>query len=163
MIGVVAKPRSIPRVAAATASALALLVLVLASACSPLPDLGDRIPSRALPPSADTRLGAPLKPRLDRHGGLSGFYALGNGLDAFVARLAFAEYADRSIDVQYYLFHDDRTGRALAAFLLDAADRGVRVRVLLDDMDMNGRDADLASIALHPNIVIDAPELAAPP
>jgi putative cardiolipin synthase len=122
------------------------------TACAQLPDNGDRESSTALEDTADTRLGSTVAPLLDRYPGLSAFHPLGNGLDAFVARLAFARYADRSIDVQYYLFHDDVTGRALTAYLLEAADRGVRVRVLLDDMDMNGRDTGLASLDLHPNI-----------
>jgi putative cardiolipin synthase len=133
---------------------LMVAVLTVLTACSHLPDNNCREASTALAATADTRLGRPLAPLLREHPGLSAFHPLGNGLDAFVARLAFAEYADRSIDVQYYLFHDDLSGRSLTAYLLEAADRGVRVRVLLDDMDMNGRDAGLASIALHPNIEI---------
>jgi len=124
------------------------------AACAGLPDNTNRAYSEALPPTTDTRLGASLAPLQREHEGLSGFHPLGNGVDALVARLAFAEFAERSIDLQYYLFHDDASGRALTAFLLQAADRGVRVRLLIDDMDMNGRDAGLAAIDLHPNVEI---------
>lgn len=95
-----------------------------------------------------------MAPLLAEHPGKSGFLPLSNGLDAFVARLALADTAERTLDVQYYLFHDDATGRLFAAYLLQAADRGVRVRLLLDDMDTGGRDAGLVAIAHHPNIDI---------
>jgi len=102
----------------------------------------------------NTRIGRSVAPLLIEQPGESGFFPLGNGLDAFVARLAMSEAADRTLDVQYYLFHDDATGRLLAGHLLQAADRGVRVRLLLDDMDMGGRDAGLAAVSQHPNIEI---------
>jgi putative cardiolipin synthase len=110
--------------------------------------------SAALQDTDDTRLGRAVASRLAERSGESGFFPLANGLDAFVARLAMAEVAEKSLDVQYYLFHDDPTGRLLAGHLMQAADRGVRVRVLLDDMDMGGRDAGLAAISQHPNIEI---------
>ena len=138
------------RVATVAAGAVALLL----AACSELPTNYPRAVSTRLEVTGATRIGRALAPLLGEAPDTSAFHPLGNGLDAFVARLAFAEAAERSIDVQYYLFHDDLSGRALTAYLLSAADRGVRVRVLLDDMDMNGRDAGLASIALHPNMEI---------
>ena len=101
-----------------------------------------------------SRLGLELAPRLRRHKGLSAFYPLGNGVDALVARLAFIDIADVSIDLQCYLFHSDNSGRLLIHHVLRAADRGVRVRILLDDLDMNGRDEGLAGLALHPRIDI---------
>lgn len=133
---------------------LSVLLATILTACSGLPANEGQEPSEAVTATADTRLGKPIEALLSEHVGLSAFHPLGNGLDAFVARLAFTEFADKSIDVQYYLFHDDLSGRALAAYLLQAADRGVRVRLLLDDMDMNGRDEGLAAIDLHPNIEI---------
>ncbi len=127
---------------------------ILTGGCSTLPTDYQRLPSEAPSDTGETRLGRIIAPRLLEHPGKSGFLPLGNGLDAFVARLALAELADRTLDVQYYLFHDDVTGRLLAAYLVRAADRGVRVRLLIDDMDMGGRDAGLAAIASHPNIEI---------
>ena len=132
---------------------LTVCLALLLSACS-LPSDFQREPTTALTATHDTILAESIAPLLTDKGGQSGVYPLGNGLDAFVARLGVATVAERSIDLQYYLFHDDDTGRLLAAHLLQAADRGVRVRLLLDDMDMAGRDADLASLALHPNISI---------
>lgn len=85
----------------------------------------------------------------DEHTGLM---LLGNSDNALVARLALARLAEYSLDVQYYLFHDDLSGRLLIRELLRAADRGVRVRILVDDMAVWGRDHSLAVISAHKNI-----------
>jgi putative cardiolipin synthase len=79
---------------------------------------------------------------------------LGDGIDAYVARLGLVKAAQKSIDVQYYIWHDDLTGRVLHNQLLEAADRGVRVRILLDDMDTAGKQEMLHIIDAHPNIEI---------
>ena len=122
--------------------------------CAALPTEYPRLDTIAISDTDDTRIGQGVAALVLDHFGESGFFPLANGLDAFVARLAMAEAADRTLDVQYYLFHDDATGRLLAGYLMKAADRGVRVRLLLDDMDMGGRDAGLSAIAQHPNIEI---------
>lgn len=132
---------------------LVLLASVMGG-CAALPTDYTRPRSEAMHDTDNTRIGRGVAPLVSQHPGNSGFFPLGNGLDAFVARLALAETADRTLDVQYYLFHDDATGRLLAGHLLRAADRGVRVRLLLDDMDMGGRDAGLAAVSQHPNIEI---------
>lgn len=113
-----------------------------------------RLESTAVQDTGDTRLGKGVVPLVADRSGQSGFVPLANGLDAFVARLALAKASDKTLDVQYYLFHDDSTGRLLSAYLWKAAERGVRVRLLLDDMDMAGHDAGLSAIARHPNIQI---------
>jgi putative cardiolipin synthase len=133
-------------------SLLAALGLVVG--CASLPTDYPRTVSKALSQTDDTQLGRSLEPLVQSQAGQSGVHPLGNGVDAFVARLALARVAERSLDVQYYLFHNDTTGLLLAGHLLQAADRGVRVRLLLDDMDMGGRDAGLAAIDQHPNIEI---------
>jgi len=84
----------------------------------------------------------------------SGFHLLPNGLDAFVARAVLAHLAERTIDVQYYLYHDDLVGRLLTWQMLQAADRGVRVRLLVDDMDLAGRDLSAAALDSHPNVEV---------
>jgi len=65
------------------------------------------------------------------HPGESGFHLLNNGLDAFVARALLAHYAERSIDVQYYLYHDDLVGRLFTDLMLKAADRVTTVKLLI--------------------------------
>lgn len=79
---------------------------------------------------------------------------LADGLEAFVARASLARKARYTIDAQYYLLHDDLTGRLFVHELLAAADRGVKVRLLLDDMDLDGRDRTLATITAHPNVEV---------
>ena len=83
-----------------------------------------------------------------------GFIILDRGLDAFVARIALAEIAEKSLDIQYYLYHDDLVGRLFTAYLLRAADRGVRVRLLVDDMDMENREDSILALDNHPSIEI---------
>ena len=84
--------------------------------------------------------------------GQDGFLLLDSGLDAFVARAVLTRHAERSIDLQYYLYHQDLVGHLFLDLLVKAADRGVRVRLLIDDMDLDGRDAGLVAIDSHPNI-----------
>ncbi len=99
-------------------------------------------------------MGRGLQPLLDAHPDLSGFITLGSGEKAFSMRLQMMEAAQLSIDAQYYIWHDDLTGRVLHNQLLAAADRGVRVRLLLDDLDTVGKEELLHTIDAHPNIEI---------
>jgi len=87
-----------------------------------------------------------------QHPGQSGFYALIDGIDALASRLAIIESATVSLDVQYYIWHDDMVGKVLHNRLLAAADRGVKVRLLLDDLDTVGKDRLLSLLQYHPNI-----------
>lgn len=106
-----------------------------------------------LPPPSDSPLALYLAklPQIDHQ---TGVYPLGDGIDAFVARLALIESARVSIDLQYYLYHDDETGKLLTLYLYRAAERGVRVRLLLDDMATKGKDRVLAQLVQHPNISV---------
>ena len=102
-----------------------------------------------------TRLGTSIDPLVaDRPDDQAGFYPLSDGIDALTARLLLARNADRSIDVQYYLIKDSLTGRAFIHELLRAADRGVRIRLLIDDMFTGGKDGVLAALHAHPNFEI---------
>jgi putative cardiolipin synthase len=96
-----------------------------------------------------------IEPRCAEHGGQSGFRLLSNGLDAFVARATLIELAERTLDLQYYIFHPDKTGSLVIDRLIAAADRGVRVRLLLDDWGTAEKnDAAVAALDAHPNIEI---------
>jgi putative cardiolipin synthase len=86
------------------------------------------------------------------HPGTSGFKLLAIGIDSFLLRMEMAEAAGRTLDVQYFLIQSDDTGQLLIEALLRAADRGVRVRVLLDDAGSFGRDAQIRTLAGYPNI-----------
>ncbi len=112
-------------------------------------------PSHALPVSTDaTALDRIIAPMLAEHPGASGAVLLVDGLDAFAVRAATAAQAGRSLDVQYYIWRDDVTGHLLARELWRAAERGVRVRFLIDDLTIKGKDRQLLSLGSHPNIEI---------
>jgi putative cardiolipin synthase len=119
-----------------------------------LPDNSKNIPSHVINKGENTSLGKTFKAQIEQHPGQSGVHLLSHGLDAFVGRAVLARLAERSIDVQYYMFHQDTVGRLLIKELLAAADRGVRVRMLIDDM--YGEDGDDAWSALtsHPNMEV---------
>ena len=131
-----------------------LFTLLFITSCATLPQNFERPESHALTDTGDTLWGRLRQDERAAHPGQSGFILLVNGLDAFVARALMAEYAERSIDVQYYLYHNDLTGRLLTHQLLKAADRGVRVRLLVDDMGLAGRDFSSAVLDSHPNIEV---------
>ena len=116
----------------APARCLTLVCLTLLVGCA-LPPLRGRSPSYALTHTVDTRLGQAVAPRVADHPSQSGIHALRTGRDAFAARLLLAGAAQRSIDAQYYIWHHDTTGILLFEAIWQAADRGVRVRLLLDD------------------------------
>jgi putative cardiolipin synthase len=131
-------------------AALAMLVL---AACATVPSDYPKTPSHALDDTASTELGR----RAARWGrdlgpGESGFFVMTEGVDALAARLALADRAERSIDAQYYIIHGDLVGDLFVDRLLAAADRGVRVRLLIDDFYTLGEDSTIAAIASHPNL-----------
>jgi putative cardiolipin synthase len=110
-------------------------------------------PSGALAHPETTALGRSLAPGERAHPGQSGFRVIENGLEALVARAALADAAERTIDVQYYIYEHDEAGSLLTLRLLAAADRGVRVRILLDDYKL-GDPRELAALCAHPNISV---------
>ncbi|MCQ0986087.1 phospholipase D family protein [Jiella marina] len=107
-----------------------------------------------LPDTSQTRLAQSVRRQALCHPRLSGVYLLEDGIDAFAARLLLIQSAERRLDVQYYIWHGDRTGTLLLEALRQAADRGVRVRLLLDDNGISGLDAVLAALDRHPNVEI---------
>ena len=125
----------------------------------------------ALPAAADGVLAqiesdvtARVQPTRDQTGnsneGISGFKLLNSGEDALRWRLALIDSATQSIDTQYYLYHGDNTGLLFTSRLLEAADRGVKVRIIIDDMGTLAispsqaklRDSMGALMIAHPNI-----------
>ncbi|TXH76958.1 MAG: phospholipase D family protein [Lysobacteraceae bacterium] len=99
-----------------------------------------------------TALDRELAPLLAQHPGQTGVLMLPNGLDAFAARAVSARRAGRSLDLMYYIWHDDLTGRLLAREAWDAAERGVRVRILIDDINAESLDQKLLLLDWHRNI-----------
>ncbi|MGF6778585.1 phospholipase D family protein [Paraburkholderia sp. GAS334] len=135
-------------------STLAVFLVLFLSACVSLPPQADRTATHALEDTNTTRLGTMLMPEVHRHPDQSAFHLLPDGIDALLARIVLTGQADRTLDLQYYIWHDDLTGRQLADGVLRAADRGVRVRVLLDDLGTGADDKVLLAIASHPNIQV---------
>lgn len=129
---------------------LLMLVPCCIAACATLPDNTQRHASYADYDTHHTRLAQ----RLPSESRQDGLLLLESGLDALAARRALAQLAERSIDAQYYLYHDDLAGHIFTRSLLQAADRGVRVRLLVDDMDLEGRDPDLLVLDSHPQIEV---------
>lgn len=132
--------------------ALIVVALLLAAGCARLPPRPDTIVQNAVPAGQTTTLDRSIQPSLDRHPGQSGFRLLSVNADAFAIRILSARRAERSLDAMYYIWHNDLTGRLMAREALRAADRGVRVRLLMDDNDARAKDAGFAALAAHPNI-----------
>ena len=137
-----------------TCKVIPLFLAVGLGACASLPENTNRLESHAYDNTQQTTLGRNATSQSLDHPGESGFFLLGDGLDAFVARAALANAAERSIDTQYYMIHNDVVGSLFIDHLFKAADRGVRVRLLVDDIDQGGRDIGAAIIDMHPNIEV---------
>ena len=147
---------SIPRstfVASQHRSFVALLASVLLSACGALPTQVDRPFSAAQQPSADSPL-VRIAQNSSPEPTLTGFRLLPDGFYSLDARIQLVRRARDSLDVQYYLIQDDRTGRLLMRNLRDAALRGVRVRLLVDDLYTAGGDPMFRGLAAFPNVEV---------
>jgi putative cardiolipin synthase len=114
----------------------------------PRPD-DRRTVSTAFEDPASTRLAQFFGPAADKHPGLSGFSRY-----AFIVRLALADLAERSLDMQYYSWDADTTGRIIVDRVMKAADRGVKVRLLVDDPYYEASDSVKAALDTHPNVEI---------
>lgn len=111
-----------------------------------------RVESHAAVPAGDTALEKLLADEIAAHPGESGFRLLAIGMEAFLMRTALADAAQRTLDLQYYIYRDDDTGALLTQALLKAADRGVRVRLLVDDLNILRKDDDVTALDAHPRI-----------
>jgi len=132
-----------------------LFCLSLATAgCVTAPFDFPRESSTAIDPDTHTSLQTTVLEWQANNPGPSGFYALVRGSEGFGARLRLIERAEKTIDAQYFLMKGDTAGKVFAGSLLAAADRGVRVRFLLDDVFTTVRDKELELIDAHPNIEV---------
>ena len=129
----------------------ALLLATLLCGCTSL-DIS-REPSQALPAEQST-FGRSVQAQAALHEGRSGFRLLSDSTEAFTARAELIRNAQSSLDLQYYIVHDGISTRMLVDELLKAADRGVRVRILLDDTTSDGQEQTISTLAAHPNIQI---------
>src|SRR4051812_28930334 len=133
----------------------AVAMALLLGACAAVNWDYPRVASSAFAHPETTSVGALFEQAAGRHPGLSGFSLVQFGENAFLARLAMIDLAEKSVDAQYYIWDSDTTGRILASRLLRAADRGVHVRLLIDDQyQTEHRDSVVALIDAHPNIEV---------
>jgi putative cardiolipin synthase len=145
----VSKRQKIPNV---VVRYIALLPLIFIYGCASLPEVdpADRPVSSAF--TGETTLSKLASQHTSAYPGKSGFKLINQGKAAFIYRAQLADLAEKSIDAQYYIWHDDVTGKLLAARLLRAAGRGARIRLLLDDIGSGGSEKMLAMMDAHPNI-----------
>jgi cardiolipin synthase C len=137
---------------------LGITLLLLVTACATRPPATDypRESTAALP-TADahaTALGVALAAPEAAHPDESGFRLLATGTDSLQMRVALARAATKTLDMQYYIANEDTTGKLLLGSALYAADRGVRVRMLVDDLNFHDIDRLMAALNSHPNIQI---------
>jgi len=130
------------------------LLTALIGGCAQLPPRAAGPDVVAIAPAEGGALDQRISPAETRHPGQSGFRLVKEGTEAFVIRMQSARLATRSLDVQTYIWHADMTGIFLAGQLIESADRGVRVRLLLDDLDARARNDGLAALAAHPDIEV---------
>jgi putative cardiolipin synthase len=139
---------TIPRVT------LALMAAASAMSCSTYRADVPRPSSYAIDDPEKTFLGHAFAAQLKATPAQSGFHLLVSGQEAFLARAALAEASERTLDLQYYIVGEDASATLLLYRALRAAQRGVRVRLLIDDIYAVGRDFDFATFAAHPNVQV---------
>ena len=133
---------------------LVFLMALFFQGCASLPKDYPRESSTAYSEPENTGVGRYFARAAARHPGKSGFGIIRYGREAFTSRVAMSDLAEKTLDVQYYIWEADATGRILMERLVRAAERGVRVRLLLDDINIKGRDAYAVALDAHPNIEI---------
>ena len=135
-------------------SLLVLLFALLAAGCASIDFDYPKTPSTAVAADSTNRLGRELEGLGVQKPGEAGFHLLADSIDSLAVRLLMAERAERSLDAQYYLITNDDVGHLFLGSLLQAADRGVRIRLLLDDIQTQGYDAGMAALDSHPNFQV---------
>jgi putative cardiolipin synthase len=135
---------------------LPFALLLTLTSCASLPP-GVNYPktvSSALAHPEETTLGRQFADAGAAHPGLSALRLVPIGVDGFLLRAEMIDRAEKTLDLQYYIFRDDETGKLLAQAVLRAADRGVRVRLLIDDFDNTGQEKQVDALDAHPNIEV---------
>ena len=131
---------------------LVCLALALAG-CVGLPKHVKKIPSQSLAAPAATALGRIARDSVTGRAS-SGVRLLTSGDEALASLIALSDRAQRTLDIQYYLIHADESSRLLLHHLRLAADRGVRVRLLVDDLNTAGEDRRFLHLSQHPNVEV---------
>lgn len=136
-----------------TKNILILVYIILGFGCTSLPEV-ERTASYTLPDTGNTRLARQTAMHTQEHPNESAVVLLDTGREALTSRIVLADSAEVSLDAQYYIWNADTTGRLLVDRLLRAAERGVRVRLLLDDYGVANKDNALIALDSHPQIEV---------
>lgn len=134
--------------------ALTALLSVMLSNCSSIPTKTVDTSQPASNYFADSKLSQIFSSIVQEHDDKSGFILLRDGDRALQKRLALANIAEHTIDAQYYIWNSDKSGKRLVQKLIQAADRGVSVRIILDDFSVGDRNKQLLAVNSHSNIQI---------
>jgi len=134
---------------------LAACGLLLIAGCAGLPQHVKKFPSEALQSPQTTTLGRIVEQSEEGSArNLSGIRLLASGEEAFDSLIALADHAERTLDIQYYIIHQDESARILLQHVRAAADRGVRVRLLVDDLNTAGEDRRFMHLGQHANVEV---------
>jgi cardiolipin synthase C len=130
---------------------IAWVALLGVAGCTSLPPTASqpKLITRALDPATESFLGKVFQPTTKTHGSDSGFQLVSAGIEGLTARVEMIDAAQRSLDLQYYIFRADESGNLVAQALLRAADRGVRIRLLVDDAETVVGDEKILSLSAH--------------
>jgi phosphatidylserine/phosphatidylglycerophosphate/cardiolipin synthase-like enzyme len=131
------------------------LALSILAGCASLPQHVKKLPSAALADPEDTALGhIVVESEEGKAHNLSGIHLLSSGDEALDSLVALADHAERTLDIQYYIIRQDESARDLLQHVRSAADRGVRVRLLVDDLNTAGEDRRFMHLGQHPNVEV---------
>ena len=155
-MGFLSATHLVPRAPHILSRLLAAAAAAWLGACSAVPQAFDapKRSSTALAHPEETRLGAQFEIAARAQHGDSAFRIISVGVDGFLLRAQMIDAAEKTLDLQYFIFRGDQTGRLLTDALIRAADRGVRVRVLVDDGDTVPGDEQISALDAHPNVEI---------
>jgi cardiolipin synthase C len=134
--------------------ALAAASALILGGCATFPPGREAAPTHAIAQPANPALVAPFTAAAQAHPDESGFRLFSVGVDGLLLRLELIAAAHSSLDLQYYIFHGDESGRLVTDALSRAAARGVRVRILIDDADSMPGDEQLYGLAARPNVAM---------
>jgi putative cardiolipin synthase len=135
-------------------SVVIVALIILISGCASLPSLEGRTTTTAFVDTSGTRIGRAIAADVAANPGKTGIWPLSDPYDAFAARLLLVGAAEKSLDVQYFIWDADQVGYLLLQAIWQAAERGVRVRLLLDDFFTSGLDPMIAALDGRPNIEV---------
>src|SRR3984885_245975 len=136
-----------------TLSAVLAAIALVLGGCAGLPRHVHKTPSTAFQHPESTTLGK-IVANEEVAKNLSGIRLLSSGEEAFASLIALADHAERTLDIQYYIIHQDDSTRTLLHHVRLAAARGVRVRVLVDDLNTAGEDRRFLHLSQHANVEV---------